>query len=264
MINQINNLNLVFNFTYNENILESIFLKYLPYHKFYILYSKEFYLKFEHEEKIIQFVISRTSIYFYKYVSIHLTYNDHTFFAKKMNLFRNLMNFDNTISHILQVLKNIKIQKHLFIKNNINIKFTNFLNHNTNIFIYKNYLNDTFIKIQSEEYTFPVFKINNFVNNIITYFTYENQCLDMFLNNTKVVSLTYKEKNTSSISMKYSNHIDNVFTNTIYNLDLLNSNFVNNSAKTIQKQLVESMYNNKYKLCRKICYNTYFNELKLN
>jgi hypothetical protein len=265
-MNQNNNLNLVFNFTYNDNILESIFLKYLPYHKFYILYSKEFKLKFEKEETIIQFLISRTSIYFYKFVSIHLEVDNHTFWARKINLFRNLMHFDNTMINTLQVFKNIKIQKNNNkIKNYLNVNFTNFLNHKTNILIYKNYTNSIFIKIQSEQYSFPIIMINEqFLKSIINYFIYENDNIEIYLNNNKIINLMYKEKKQFQISHKYIDYIINVFNTSKDNFEHLHSNYINDCAKIIQKQLVESMYNNKYKLCRKICYNTYFNELNLN
>ncbi len=261
-----NNLNLVFNFTYNENILESIFLKYLPYHKFYILSSKEFKLKFEKEETIIQFLISRTSIYFYKFVSIHLQVDNHTFWAVKINLFRNLMQFDNQTMNILQVFRHIKIQKNTHkIKNYLNIKFTNFLNHKTNVLIYKNYINTTCIKIQSEQYSFPVMNIHDkFITSIVKYFIYENDNIKINLNNNKILCLMYKENNKFQVSHKYMDYITNVFNMTKINLEYLHLNYINECAKIIQRHLIESMYNNKYKLCREICYNTYFNELKLN
>lgn len=255
---------IVFNFSYNQNILESIFLKYLPHHKFFILSSRSTHMKFNGIKDIIDYIISQSNIYFYKHLIIQILSDDHVLFAKKINLFRNLMYLDNYLNIFLENFIQIKMQKIVLdnhFKNIISITFKNFLNNKTYFYIYKTYLNDTVVYIESNNYSFPPFIITNYlIEEIFTYLMYENEDISIYLNNMEFYSVMYKTKENSVKSTFLYKLIPSIFENfkvSKLTLDEIHNDLINKSIYTIQKQAVNSLYNPEYKLCRSILFDIY-------
>ena len=254
---------IVFNFSYQQNILENIFLKYLPYHKFFILHSDEFCYKFEKTSHIVQYIITHSNIYFYKQVNISLLLENHTIYSVKFNLFRNLLRFDNYVSDLLERFKNIKIQKNIPIynvKNYISIHLVDFLNNNTYLSIYKSYPNITCIQINSDKYVFPTIEVpETLLTNIVEYYMNENIYLQIKLNNKTMISYVKDKKNDRENSQYILKH----FTLSKNMLNEFHRYFLDKKASIIQQQAVKSMYDNKYQLCRSICKHVCFNVLNL-
>lgn len=253
------NFNIAFNFTYNENILESIFLKYLPHHQFFILYSSKTCMKFVDVKDIISFLISQSSIYFYKHLVIQILSDNHVLFEKKIILFRNLMYFDNYLTNLLEnfvliKMQNIVIGHHL--KNIINVTFKNFLNNETYLYIYKTYYNNTVIYIENNNYSFQPFIISNYLlEEIFTYFVYENDSINIRFNNREIYSVMYKTKENTIKSIYIQKLIPLIvkkFKCSTILLEKFHTILIYHSAHIIQKQAKKSLYDPKFSLCRKI------------
>jgi hypothetical protein len=247
---------IVFRFTYN--ILENIFLKYLPHHKFFIMHSSGMCLKFDTIQEIIGYIISKTTIYFYKFVYISIQSEEHIIYTKTFNLFRNIMAFDNYIHNLLEKFMKIKIQKNI---NNklceLSIVFKNFLGNEISMNIYKSYHDNTILFIESSAYSFSPIQITNssLIEDIFMYFLNENDYVSIYINKKKIFSSMYKNhENTikSTCIQKYLFNIIRKFEESIKVLNIMYNMNVQYSARIIQKQVLKSLYDPEYKLCKKI------------
>lgn len=256
--------NIVFNFSHNINILESVFLKYLPQHKFYILSYSATHMRFDNIKDVINYLIGYSNIYFYKHVFIQLLFNNHIIFTRKINLFRNLMYFDNYLTNLLENFAQIKLQNTILdhdLKNIINVTFKNFLNNEICLYIYKTYLDKTVIYIGSSNYSFTPFVTSSYlIDEIFTYLLYENDSVTIKFNGEEIYSLMYKNKENTVKSLcvqKLIPHIIQTFKNTKTILDETYKSLINHSSRIIQKQARKSLYNPEYKLCRSILLDIY-------